>query len=258
MNAGLVALALVTAGLVGVAMKVSTAGPPAGQSTYTAAALPTATATPSTSLAQARAVLDRDEDLTIGVLGDSTGNDGNEWVHLVSQELGQSRQVSVHTWDDKAGEYPESFRTYGDTGPQAEVWNFSAPGRSAAYPADKMAKALPRKPDLLLINFGHNNMSTNVGVELTALRQAVEEKWGTGIVTVVMVQNPEKGAREEDQAAVRGFVKKWANHNRLAYVDVATAFTKRGDISSLMLDDIHPNPKGSQVWADTVVRALQI
>jgi hypothetical protein len=95
--------------------------------------------------------------VTLSVLGDPTGNDGNEWVAIWAQAMAKSRIVTIHLWDDKAQQWMPKTAQHGSSGARTDIWKFSSSGRSASYPSELMDAAQPLEPDFVIYNFRHNN-----------------------------------------------------------------------------------------------------
>lgn len=174
------------------------------------------------SLDDARDALTEDG-AVLGVLGDSTGNDSDEWVALWAAER-----------------------------PWVEVVNASVPGSRANDALGQVADLLPPDVDVVVLNYGHNHSTGNVD-EIAALLGEVAEH-APDAVPVMMLQNPQLGDANAD---VRDAVAAVAAAAGVPTVDVAAAFEDDGrDLSSLLVDDLHPNGEGSRVWADAVAEAL--
>lgn len=196
---------------------------------------------PAASLTQAREALDGSA--TISIIGDSTGNDLNEWVALWAADLGADRQVTLNRWLD--GRYRADPVRYGDRGDAVTIWNASHPGGAASWAVDQLAAVQPECPDLVILNLGHNNTEANVAPQLEQLHLQLSE----GVPVVLVLQNPGRGAHRDPQAATLRSAAEWAAIRRVPTIDVTASFTKP---DRQMLDDIHPNEIGSRTWADTV------
>ena len=204
-----------------------------------------------------RRIVRTSDPLTISVLGDSTGNDPNEWVAVWAEHLGETHRVTMHRWQGERGGYNEARTlTYGTGGSSVAIWNMSEPGATASYPADKLPAGQPEKPDLVILSFGHNNDKTSVGSQLGQVRRSLNQQWHADVPTLVVLQNPgvnEHGARQRETLVA---VARWAEKVSLPTIDVASAFDNAENRPSLMYDDIHPNRKGSRLWAKVVGKAL--
>jgi hypothetical protein len=256
MNAGLVVLAALTAVLVGFAFREVSAQPATGPVTPPQVSSTTGKSkAPKTTLTQAKAIVRSDRDITIQVLGDSTGNDPGEWVDLWAEHLGQSRRVTLHQWDAKAQDWDPEVVTYGESGPKATVWNGSFPGARATYPLDRLGKIVPAKPDLIVYNYGHNSASWTIVGEMTRTLDAVNNRY-PGTPRVAILQNPATGSRKDIEDATRAALKSWAKGSGLALVDIEGVFKGQGDPAAYMKDEVHPNYEGGKLWAAEVARVL--
>ncbi len=113
-------------------------------------------------LAPVRALFGQARPLTVSVLGDSTSDDDDEWVAMWAQELADTHTVTLHMWDAAESGYDLPV-TYGDAGPEVEIWNFSVPGALPDDPARRLEAAQPEQPDLVVYNFGHTSTPGDVG-----------------------------------------------------------------------------------------------
>ncbi|WP_193613170.1 SGNH/GDSL hydrolase family protein [Nocardioides lijunqiniae] len=208
-------------------------------------------------LSKARAVVASKKPATISVLGDSTGNDTYEWVYQWAKHLARTRAVAYRAWNDVALKW-EPVEQMSTTGPKLTIWNMSAPGRAADYPADKIRKAQPEKPDLIIYNYGHNNSDEDIDLALYTTNEAVKQQWGGPITSTLMLQNPsttDQADRQEGTVyALRSGVAAWLG---FSIIDVHSAFVKAGvPVGQLLIDKTHPNPRGGELWTKVVVRAL--
>lgn len=197
------------------------------------------------TLSDARAALDGAS--TLSIIGDSTGNDADEWVALWAADLGRSRQVTVQQW--LRGDWRPEQLTYGDRGARLTIWNAGEPGGAAAWAVGQLGTVQPEPPDLTLISVGHNNTSDDIVGQLDQLQQQLDP----GVPLVLLLQNPGRGDRQKRQAATLHAANSWARDHRVPTIDVTAAFT---DPDRQMVDDAHPNAAGSRVWAERVGAAL--
>jgi hypothetical protein len=197
---------------------------------------------------------------TIQVLGDSTGNARNEWVHLLSHQIADRyhRRVTVHDWQlaDDGGEGGYQLTTVYGQGPQVVVWNASGPGKDAQWSLAGYDDMVPDTPDLTLINHGHNN-PVNAVSGITNLVAMAHHRGSKGVVVVLQnprVDKPERAKLEADTYRKVGR----AVAGSAVVVDVFDAYPTT-DVDKLLLPDrIHPNDEGQQLWADTVAAALDL
>lgn len=185
----------------------------------------------------------------VSVLGDSTGNDPGEWVDLWARHLGESRRVVEHTWSWKFGRWNDVPIRYGTGTDVVTIWNASMPGATPQYALDRLATMLPARPDLVVLNYGHNGFPADTVAGLAKLKAASKAPcW-------VVLQNPgladHAAAQDKNLAAIGA----WAKATGTPTIDVTSAFRARGP-ALLMRDHAHPNPAGSALWATVVERAL--
>lgn len=210
----------------------------------TTAETPTA-APPPASLDDARQVLTGPA--TIQIIGDSTGNDGNEWVALWAQHLGRDHRITLHQWLD--GQYKPPPLAYGDSGPRTTIWNASQAGGAANWAVEQLDVVEAESADLLILSLGKNNTSTDVAGQLDQLTETLKPD----VPQVLILQNPSRGNLEDQQAATSKAAERWAAGQGIPTIDAGAAFT---DPPTQMYDDVHPNEAGSRAWADVVADAL--
>jgi hypothetical protein len=230
---------------------------------------PTADASPSPSPSESpggvQTAVTRLDDasapFTLTVLGDSTGNDGDEWVANLARSIAdeKGRPVTYCAWDAAAGRYsaPLTFGQ-GDAAP-VTIWNGSAAGEGPDYSLANLPALAPSPSDVLVVNHGHNFVTPQQGAaDEAALITATAARWQTAPAVAVTLQNPrltDAAAQDANLAAVRELVV----DSSYAVIDVASAFRAQPDLAALLqADGTHPDAAGQAIWVDTVRRALRI
>jgi hypothetical protein len=206
------------------------------------------------ALAAARAALASEDPVVVSVLGDSTSNARQEWVHRWALELSRGRPVTISHWDEasQSGFVPPDVLSEAGDGSPLTIWSGSQSGAHAAYPVELLSLMVPERPDLVLFNFGHDDSGERTALHFTSLLVAVREGFGN-VPVVVVLQQPQVG---DANAGVREQVRLWAEGEGLPTIDVAQAFLDTDDFTTLLQDDVHPNDAGSRLWAQTVHEAL--
>lgn len=208
--------------------------------------------------------LDSAEPYTIVVLGDSTGNNTDEWVHLMGRRIAANyrRTVTIRDWSDTANGYVTST-SYGDLGrPPLTIWNGSAAGKGPAYSESYYASMAPERADLTLINHGHNGANDIVSGDQRLVQLAKDHMTQDAVIAIVL-QNP-----RTDSLAKADMLQRGVNALRqrfggassgITLIDVNSAFPRDAGLAAyLRPDGLHPNERGQQLWADTVAAALQL
>lgn len=208
------------------------------------------------TLADARAIVSDPKGAVVSVLGDSTGNERGEWVDLWARHLGDTATVEFHQWGESPEAYPAEPYVYGSGVRKVTIWNGSKHGSQGQYARDRIRDMQPVAPDLIVYNYGHNKSADGVVADIEALNQSALSRWRYAVPFVVMLQNPAQGTREASSAAAVDALRSWAKTHGAAVVDVPAAFAANGGAPVLLADEVHPNPAGSRVWADAVVKAL--
>jgi hypothetical protein len=258
---GVVVLAVVAVVLTAVALTSTPTVDTSPQSSREALPQPESEAEtdlPPAPLRPVRALLQRDEPLTVSVLGDATSDRDDEWVALWAQKLAETRTVTLHMWDAAASDYASPV-TYGDGGAEVDLWNFSVPGATPDAPADRLAAAQPEQPDLVVYNFGHTSTPGDVGAQLDATVRAVSRQWDDAPRSLLILQNPaRRDARIEQSETVFYLRTYWARVSKVPTVNVFGAFRYApGPVGNLMANSEQPNARGSDLWADVVTAALR-
>jgi hypothetical protein len=196
------------------------------------------------------------DNLNISVLGDSTGNDSTEWVAQWGMLLAaQGASVQVRTWDHAQADWSPDVVRFGAGERSITIWNGSVSGATPSYPLSFKTLMQPRKPDVTIVNYGHDHRQATAALatEMTNLLDSLKVRWGSSDASVVLtVQNPGQGSAAVTSAAQRHEVKRIARERELPVADIDHAFHNVGDLSRLMVNEKHPGPSGSMVWATTV------
>ena len=198
---------------------------------------------------------DQSQPVSVLVIGDSTGNDSDEWVNITVRHLASrhGRAVTQRIWDTQADNFRES-NTPG-AGETVTITNFSAPGANPTYQFQRLDSVADLEPDLVIFNHGHN--STTIESHLNAIADKLLETWSTAPAAAVIDQNPRTDDVPQSIAAGEGVRAFAAARPEVLLIDVRSAFEEAG-VDGLLRDPVHPNPAGSQLWAETVWSALRI
>lgn len=211
---------------------------------------------------RARAVLQQEDRVVVLALGDSTGNDVGEWTFRWAQALAETRPTSIVPWNEWTEDgYIEPEVLSSAVAPRADgvvlgevvVWSGHQSGAPASYPANRIGAMVPEQPDLVVLNYGHNNTVRDVADELDRTLEALRAQVGDQVPVVVTLQQPQYA---DENAPVREAVQAWARARDLPVIDVAARFNERDDPGELLTDALHPNDEGSALWAQVVAEAL--
>lgn len=213
-----------------------------------------ATASDDDGLTAARAALASTDPVVVSVLGDSTSNARQEWVHRWAQDLSSERPVTISHWDE-AGQRgfvePDVLSETGDGSPLT-IWSGSQSGADSTYALDRLSVIIPESPDLVVLNFGHLETVDSAAANVEELLTAIRDDFGD-VPVVVVLQQPQV---DDANAEVREAIGTWAASEGLGTIDVAQAFLETDDVTALLQDNLHPNDAGSRLWARTVEAAL--
>ncbi|MBT2485007.1 MULTISPECIES: SGNH/GDSL hydrolase family protein [unclassified Microbacterium] len=204
-----------------------------------------------------RDVIANDDRVVISVIGDSTGNDTDEWVAGWAEHLTRNdATVVVNFWDPTAGAYKKRV-VYGRGEREVVIWNGSVPGQPADAALPILEKLQPESPNLIIYNFGHNDGTLPTGTALQKLTTAALARWGSSAALAATLQNPGTGAQAAESDHGRRSVAEWARLHDVPTIDVYAAFIADPQwATDLMRDAAHPNEIGSRLWAETVADTL--
>lgn len=202
---------------------------------------------------QIQALIASGETVTISVLGDSTGDEDDEWVSLWADHLSEAHTVRYFLWNDATQSYPTEPRVKGG-GPMLTIWNGSRAGSTPKYAADRYGMIQPQKPSVIVYNYGHNNKDASAVEELKALSAKVAARYGT-TPSVITLQNPAQGTRAAQTENSVNQLRAYAAETGTSVIDAFGAMSSL-PVTEVLKDEVHPNPQGSRVWADTVIATL--
>lgn len=209
------------------------------------------------------------EDATLLVLGDSTGAGITRWVYLLAQRLAAlfpAYTVLYRAWNDTGQTYDAAVTLQtGTAGRTLTIYNGSVSGSISTYPQTRWATMAPVAPQLVLVNFGHNNVgSTTYRAAHYGLTRQVQERWpSAGLVSIG--QNPraptDNGSgfaadRANDLVRQRQVMELCASEG-YGFINVTQRFLDDPAYATTLLhpDGLHPSDAGgSPAWADEVFR----
>lgn len=130
------------------------------------------------------------------------------------------------------------------------IWSGSQTGADVAYAVENAERWIPEVPDVVVMNFGHNDDQEEFTSGLSSLDRHLTDEYGE-VARILVLQNPQT---DDANAAVREAGRQRAEEAGVGLIDVATPFAESTD--DLMLDDVHPNQAGQELWARVVGEAL--
>ncbi|WP_179276457.1 SGNH/GDSL hydrolase family protein [Rhodococcus sp. 14-1411-2a] len=199
------------------------------------------------------------EDLTIAVVGDSTGNGKDEWVYMLGEQLARlGKGVLIHDWSIDTDSYVTETKLGPGGAPVVTIWNGSASGKPSQYSIDNYRALVPEAPDLLIVSHGHNDGPSNSAGNVRRIVRNVTAA-GDGRDAIVVLQNPRVDQKAQSQNEVVESQRALfaADNMPTAVIDVYGAYMQTPDLASLLNEDgFHPNLAGEQLWAQTVAAAF--
>jgi hypothetical protein len=211
-----------------------------------------------------RPVLDklRDErtEVTITVLGDSTGDADDEWVAQLADGIAvkYERTVVYSAWDIGTSTYgaPQTFGNH-QAVPPVYIWNGSAAGQGPFYSQTHLPTMAPQPSDLIIISHGHNFSDPAGGAaKEVQLASLASSQWDNSPQIVVVLQNARITRAAVHETSMTSLSAAFAGTSYVL-VDVGAAFRAEPDLASLLLPDgVHPNAAGQTLWLQTITDAL--
>ncbi len=220
--------------------------------------------------------LDSDSaDANVVILSDSTGDAVDEWPYLLFggrvANAYPAWTIKIRYWVGAA--YAAAVTLQNGTGVHTlTVYAGAIAGTVASRFAgeDFAAGVSAPNPDVVILSYGHNGDIQGLGPYTSAtIRQlsffnGIADRLDKDLpnVPVVMIgQNPSTNNNGTNPAGTDdGFMRRrldllrpLAQRHLWGFINVHDAFLQAGvALATLLLDNTHPNPTGSQLWADTV------
>lgn len=203
------------------------------------------------------------------VIGDSTGNETTEWVHLTAQTLATrfpTYSVVYRLWDAAGGTAygsPTTIQTGSGTN-TLYVWNCSVSGSQATYVRGSRwpAAVLATNPDYICVSHGHNEGTTAGGAtaefwraQMAVLTESLTEAFPLAALAIVL-QNPRGDGVPDQQKRARVY-RELAATRGYGLIDAQSVFLALPSLTGYVSgDNVHPTTAGSQLWADEAARVL--
>lgn len=217
------------------------------------------------------------EDVTVLLVGDSTGNSSGEWFYLVQQKM--ATDWPTHTfkhyfWNDTTNVYDAAITVATGSGLRTvHFYNASVPGIRMDYLLGSKFGTAVRAvaPDLIFTSYGHNDGSTDTVGAKVAARERILSLSETMALTcphasiIILTQNVRTDVSGETWGVRASRYDKAAEQAGRGFIDVHQVFSDTGDPAAYLLSDgVHPATatdlgklNGSDLWASTVYKQLQ-
>jgi hypothetical protein len=202
------------------------------------------------------------EDVTILILGDSTGDGADRWPNQLALQLPAmfpTHTIKYTTWNSTVYNALTTVAT--GTGAQTiTVYNASISGANTLFPLGGRWAAMVAgisSPDVTFLNYGHNQgtASDSWKADYLSLTESVSDTCpGAGVVLIL--QNPSTvGTTQASRNAVYDQI---ARQRGFGTINVWQSFIDYGPTwtTDLMADTVHPNAAGSLLWTAQVVTAM--
>lgn len=210
---------------------------------------------PTAFSAVRRKIVDGASDVSILVIGDSTGDSTSEWVYLFATWLGEqhpSHTIRYRLWDNVTPAYGSSSDITTGTGSRIiDFYNFSVSGsRSTLIQGDRFAAGVTATgADLVIWNHGHNHVSgaTAPLVQGEILGSVDQVRLALPNANhAAFIQNPWRDDTTMNLAdqVWRSIALSWPE---MTLIDVHTKFVGANKPSAWYSDNVHPNSTGQAV-----------
>lgn len=181
---------------------------------------------------------------------------------VASPDLDLAFPASISQFKDAEGNAwtVKGNTTVGNGSPGLLVLNGSIAGSiTSTYTSNVLDAQLPIEPDLIFINFGHNeNLNDDYTDTIENFAEANLSIWPDAAI-VLVAQNPQTAPRSAAQIAAHLIrndqVKVVAARNDFVLVD-AYSMLNTDTASYVSADGVHPTVLGYLVWTDLVVDLL--
>lgn len=200
------------------------------------------------------------EDVTILVIGDSTGNESSEWAYLFADWLGDqypTHTVDYYLWSDGSSAYDAGTELSAGSGARTiSFYNCSVSGAATLYiqGARFSAAVGAIDADLVIWNHGHNHVSGNTQELMQGEISGALDQVRLALPNAnhaAFIQNPR---RDDSLMALantvwRSISAQWAD---LLLLDAYSRFIDAGKPSGWYTDNQHPNATGQAVILDVI------
>ncbi|MER8506719.1 hypothetical protein NKH91_17815 [Mesorhizobium sp. M0894] len=200
-------------------------------------------------------------DVTIQVIGDSTGNDDTDWVRPWSQWLASlypDKTVKYYLWDESLSGYRAPVTLGVGTGAHTiYIYNGSQSGAPPNYFfGSYYAVAIGAiTPDLVIWNHGHNVTTDSDPATRGQFLNAMEwiKRVRPNAAHVITMQNPRRDDTGSDLQihVAQALAAQYGD----SVVDVYDRFIAAAKPPEWYADNVHPNATGQAVWTEIVKQA---
>jgi hypothetical protein len=203
-------------------------------------------------------------DVSLVVIGDSTGNETTEWVYLFAQWLATqylTHSVSYRLWNDAGNVYDAAVAISTGSGSNTiRIWNASISGTQPLYlMGAKLSPAVTVTPAASLVVWNHGKNLVSAGADSLyrgGFIQGMDQvrRFLPGVAHAALRQSPNRD--DNNMAPVVAQLDSIAHaYNDLALVDVYWKFIAAAKSPTLYLDNLHPSSAGSQLFLQAMQEA---
>jgi hypothetical protein len=211
------------------------------------------------------------EDINILVVGDSTGDETDEWVYLLADELATDYTaftVNYYLWNNSTDVYDLTNLSTGSGSNIINVYNASRTGANPQYfTINNFNPAfinINKDFDLLMLNFGHNmvgdvsDTNGNKDYNIISLHLELYErllKIFPNVGVVKLIQNPWRDGTNYDDVVIA--LRELIALKNFGVIDVYKIFNDAGKPAGWYSDNVHPNTTGQQQIVNEIQRFLK-
>lgn len=198
------------------------------------------------------------------ILSDSTGDQLDEWAHLLTQHLATILPgIFVHLFLYEGPNYGDPIYVQaGNTidSKKLEVYIGGVSGTGISYAYDNFSDLVQVTPDVLIFSYGHNDnyvSQDDYYRQYFKLTKFAKEMYPDVAISLI-AQNPKAPGIPTIENGIRNVnnIYKLAANEGYGFINVMKAFFDFGDYSTLLTDGTHPNLAGSTLWMETVAKSF--
>lgn len=204
------------------------------------------------------------QDLNLVILSDSTGDGYGEWAYLLTEYLATTYPnytVNFRHWDVNNLEYQpvDLIQTGNIVSPKVlNIYLGGASGQGIAYGNTNFSTLFPITPDLVMISYGHNDNYANSQLYKTEYLKLTKRIRQTFLdcQIILLTQNPKATSEPTYTNGIRNAndIFLIAGQEGYGFVNVMQHFLDTANYETLLLDGIHPNTQGSELWASIIIK----
>jgi lysophospholipase L1-like esterase len=208
------------------------------------------------------------EDCSVVFVGDSATTSYASWAGKVVAGLAErfpAHTVKYRDWTDGNSDYNAVSTKQTGSGPRTlTVYNCAVGSKNAHWQMAPYFEVMigSKQPDLIFFAHGHNHGAAAPEPwwrdALTVVTQAIQRSCPLSEI-VLIATNPRVDGSKTIQAERQFVTEQIAQMAGFGFVNVHRLFLAADPaVTSLLADEIHPNPTGYSLWAAEVLRLMTL